>query len=142
MFSGRQDDGQVSADREVASLRARQRPPASSVAIETTAPAIHTDYQEAMRVARESRKMLFIYFYDPQMTAARRAFETLTLPALEIQEKLKRYVYLELPSDARIIADGKQVELLKHAAFSEMLGRRAWPSSIWCTSGPTTTATW
>ncbi len=119
MFSG-YHDGQVPADREQANLSLRQAP---AVAIETTAPAIHTDYEKAMQEARESRKMLFIYFYDPQMTAARRAFETLTLPALEIQEKLKRYVYLELPRDARITAGGKTVALLEHRAFSEMLGR-------------------
>jgi hypothetical protein len=95
----------------------------SVVAVEPTARRIHTDYQKAMAEATESRKMLFIYFHDPKMTAARRAFETRTLPALEIQEKLKRYVQLELPTDAVVSIGGKSVKLLQHPSFSEMLGR-------------------
>jgi hypothetical protein len=123
MTLGPQHDGQVSADRELARLELRRPREVPAVAVEPTASTIHTDYQKAMQEAHESRKMLFVYFYDTNMTAARRAFETLTLPALEIQEKLKRYVYLELPRGARIASGGKQVELLKHAAFAEMLGR-------------------
>jgi hypothetical protein len=90
---------------------------------DVTTRRIHTDYQKAMAEATESRKMLFIYFHDPDMTPARRAFETRTLPVLEIQEKLKRYVHLELPTDAVVSIGGKQVKLLEHPSFSEMLGR-------------------
>lgn len=88
-----------------------------------TAPVVHTDYRKAMNEAVESRKMLFVYFYNPKMTAARTAFETLTLAELEIQEKLKRYVVAKLPTDAKISVDGKQLSLLAHPAFAEMLGR-------------------
>ncbi len=94
-----------------------------SLAVQPTEPAIYTDYHQAMREAAESRKMLFIYFYEPRMTAAHRAFESLTLPTLEIQEKLRRYVYLEMPTDATIKVDGQPVELLSHASFAEMLHR-------------------
>jgi hypothetical protein len=67
--------------------------------------------------------MLFIYFYEPKMTAARSAFETMTLSHLEIQEKLRRYVVVKLATDAEITLDGKPVKLLGHAAFAEMLNR-------------------
>ena len=85
---------------------------------------VHTDYREAMKEAVEDRKMLFIYFHEPQLTAARRAFETETLADLEIQEKLKRYVFVKLPRDAQITVDGQEITLLEHAAFAEMLGRQ------------------
>jgi hypothetical protein len=111
------NDGQAVANLSTAVAP----PPARDV--ESTTRRIHTDYQKAMAEATESRKMLFIYFHDSKMTAARRAFETLTLPGLEIQEKLKRYVYLELPTDAVVSIGGKQVKLLKHPSFAEMLGR-------------------
>ncbi len=108
-------DGQVAAALSPA--------PHPIKAIEPTARRIHTNYEEAMREATESRKMLFIYFHEPRMTAARRAFETRTLPALEIQEKLKRYVYLEVPTTVEITSGGKSSRLLSNPAFAEMLGR-------------------
>lgn len=124
-------DGQATASSEFA---ADKRPAAAAQSDspsqpldetpgEPTAPVVHTDYNKAMQEAVQSRKMMFIYFYDPRMTAARRAFETLTLSQLEIQEKLKRYVVARLPIDARITVDGQPLELLSHAAFTEMLGR-------------------
>ncbi len=97
--------------------------PNGGAAVLSATRRIHTVYSKAMQEATESRKLLFIYFHDPQMTAARRAFETETLPKVEIQEKLNGYVYLELPTDAQVTLDGKQVTLLKHASFAEMLGR-------------------
>ncbi len=96
---------------------------AGDSAILPTARRFHTDYQKAMQEAAESRKMLFIYFHDTRMTAARKAFETETLPKIEIQEKLNGYVYLELPLDAQVKIGGKKVTLIKHASFAEMLGR-------------------
>jgi hypothetical protein len=112
---------QLADDDVVASLSA---PPAAERAPEQpTAPVVHTDYAKAMNEAAESHKMLFIYFYDPQMTPARNAFETLTFSKLEIQEKLKRYVVAKLPTDAEVTVDGKAQKLLAHGAFAEMLGR-------------------
>ncbi len=115
-----------SRDGQIATTSHEQNEPANSNPVKAATldtRRIHTDYQQAMEEASESRKMLFIYFHDSGMTAARRAFETQTLPTLEIQEKLNRYVYLELPVNAEVQMDGQPVTLLKHAAFAEMLGR-------------------
>jgi hypothetical protein len=113
-------DGQAVA---TAATVAPSQTPAAGALVPPTARRIHTDYQKAMQEATESRKMLFIYFHDPRMTAARKAFETETLPKVEIQEKLNGYVYLELPTDATVKIGGQPVTLLKHASFAEMLGR-------------------
>jgi len=112
--------GAASPDGQVAV--ASHNAPAPVKAVEPTARRIHTNYQEAMKEAAESRKMLFIYFHDPSMTAARRAFETRTLTALEIQEKLKGYVYLEMPTTGEITSGGKKSRLISNPAFAEMLG--------------------
>ncbi|MBI3837103.1 MAG: hypothetical protein HY288_04110 [Planctomycetia bacterium] len=103
--------------------------PGESAADEELAPVpaglvVHTDYREAMQEAAEDCKMLFIYFHEPGQNAARVSFETLTLADEEIQEKLKRYVFVKLPRDASITIDGKSVSLLGHPAFGEMLGRQ------------------
>jgi hypothetical protein len=118
-------DGQATPPAELAA----ENPPADAASPldETsrapTALVVHTDYQKAMSEAAQSRKLLFVYFYDPQMTAARRAFETLTLSQFEIQEKLRRYVVVKLPKDAQITIDGQPLVLLEHPAFAEMLSR-------------------
>ena len=85
---------------------------------------IFTDYKTAMKVAAEDRKLLFIYFHDSRPNPAQRAFETHTLADEQIKEKLQRYVVLRLPREAAIVQDDKQVKLLQHAAFAEMLGRQ------------------
>jgi hypothetical protein len=95
-------------------------PPAKD---QPVAQTVHTDYKKAMSEAAQSRKMLFVYFHEPGRTPARRAFEDKTLAELEIKEKLKRYVVVHLPTDARITVDGKSLELLAHPSFAEMLGR-------------------
>ncbi|MEX0978222.1 MAG: hypothetical protein WDZ48_05195, partial [Pirellulales bacterium] len=118
-------DGQTTPPAELATETspAAAIPPLDETARGPTAQVVHTDYQKAMSEAAQSRKLLFVYFYDPQMTAARKAFETLTLSQLEIQEKLRRYVVVKLPKDAPITIDGKPLVLLEHAAFAEMLSR-------------------
>ena len=68
---------------------------------------VRDDYAAAMKEATEDRKMLLIYFYDRTPNSAQRAFEIETLANLEIQEKLKRYVFVKLPRDTRIRTGGK-----------------------------------
>jgi hypothetical protein len=120
-------DGQAPAPKELVNdnqLAALAPPPAIDETLDApTAPVVHTDYAKAMSEAVESRKMLFIYFFDPRVNPARTAFETLTLSHLEIQEKLKRYVVAKLPTDAQVTVDGKPSTLLAHPAFAEMLNR-------------------
>lgn len=83
-----------------------------------------TDYSQAMSQANSERKMLFIYFHDPEVTPARRAFEERVLRQEQIVEQLGHYVTLQLPLDATIKTGGKTITLLEHAAFREMHGRQ------------------
>ncbi len=84
----------------------------------------HTDYSEAMREAKDEKKMLFVFFHDKAQTAARRGFEEGVLRDARIVEKLSRYTVATLPTDAAIVVQGRSTPLLKHAAFAEMLGRQ------------------
>ena len=127
--SDRPQDGQVLAEPE-APVAPPAEPPSHVPDPEPdqiSAPAglvIHTDYQKAMKEAAEDRKMLFIYFHDPNPSAAQKAFEKLTLADPGIQEQLKRYVCVKVSCDQTIAVDGQPVTLLKHAAFAEMLNRQ------------------
>ncbi len=83
----------------------------------------HDDYQQAWDEAKEDSRMLFIYFHDVQLSAARRSFEAETLARPDIKAKLAEFVLVKLPVDAKINAKGRPTTLLKHPAFAEMLGQ-------------------
>jgi hypothetical protein len=117
-------DAAVTAAESAGEPAAPSLHPTAAVPHEPVPQTVHTDYKAAMDEAAEDRKMLFIYFHERRPNAAQRAFETLTLADREINEKLKRFVLLRVPRDASMTHDGKELTLLKHAAFAEMLGRQ------------------
>jgi hypothetical protein len=82
-----------------------------------------TDYRHAVNQAIDEHKMLVIYFEGPAGCSHCRNFETQTLATSEVEDQLSQFVTLKLPTNAEIIADGKPITLLRHAAFAEMLGR-------------------
>ncbi|HVX12376.1 MAG TPA: hypothetical protein VHC22_14430 [Pirellulales bacterium] len=85
-------------------------------------PAIewHTDYGEAMRVAKAQQKMMFIWFYSARKGQFDERFEATTLRNPKVMDRLERYVSVKLPTTATITVDGKPVRLLDHGAFQEM----------------------
>jgi hypothetical protein len=124
--SGLPSDGQSPVHPSLSedSSKEHQTP---SIEQASSAPAesiVHDDYLKAMKEATEDRKMLLIYFHERSKNASGMAFESETLSNVEIQEKLRRFVFVKLPRDARITFQGKSIELLKHPAFAEMLGRQ------------------
>jgi hypothetical protein len=76
-----------------------------------------------MSQAEQQQRLLLIYFYDLQNSAERARFETESLAAAAVREKLARDVCLRLPLEATIPLGGRPVRLLDHPAFAEMLGR-------------------
>ncbi len=86
--------------------------------------AWHTDYREAFRQAKAEGKLLLIYFQEGPENPARKTFENRTLSDAKVRQLLSSYVLAKLPMDATVTVDGQEVTLLKHPAFSEMLGRQ------------------
>jgi hypothetical protein len=82
-----------------------------------------TDYAKARESAEKQNRMLLIFFRDAQADASVKRFETETLGDAKIREKLQDYICVQLPMDAKITIDDKEVLLLEHSTFSEMLGR-------------------
>jgi hypothetical protein len=86
--------------------------------------AWHNNYRLAMQAAFEQQRNMFILFCEPGSSATQQAFEQQALADPRIREKLVRdFVLTKLPTSATITNGGKPVELLKHPAFAEMLGR-------------------
>ena len=83
----------------------------------------HTDYSRAVHVAKERGKMLLVFFHDPGKNGRSDRFEKETLGAPAVRKKLQRCVCARLPLGKKIVVDGKELELLKHKSFREMLGK-------------------
>jgi len=81
----------------------------------------YCDYAKATGVARRQGKMLLIVFSDEEEPSRR--FEAETLADPKVVEKLKNVVRVKLRTEATISVQGKEVALLEHASFAEMLGR-------------------
>ncbi len=82
-----------------------------------------TDYALAMLAAERSNRMMLVYFFDPEDEQTCRRFDRETLNEPTVQAKLHDYICVRLPVSAAIKIQGKDVKLLEHEAFEEMLGR-------------------
>ncbi len=101
-------------------------PVAPAVVVRRPADRIpwHTDYGQAVKEAKDARKMLFVYFQRSGADSASQAFEQRSL-APTIQDKhLEQFVWAKLPTNASIAIGGKQVSLLRHQAFAFMYGQQ------------------
>jgi hypothetical protein len=82
-----------------------------------------SDYAQAREKAERENRMLLIYFRDAKADVIVSRFEKQTLGDAKIREKLQDYICVQLPLDAKITIDDKEVTLLEHSSFAEMLGR-------------------
>jgi hypothetical protein len=87
--------------------------------------AIHwlNDYAEATFAANREGKMLLIYFYDDAADSPCAQFAKDTLDNPQVRRKLRDYVCVRLPLDAKVRADAKEIVVLEHESFREMAGR-------------------
>jgi hypothetical protein len=80
-------------------------------------------YGKAITSADQQNKMLLIYFHDSGSESQCDRFKKETLDDPQVRAKLRDYVCVRVPLDAKITVQGKQLVLLEHDAFREMLGR-------------------
>ena len=109
------------------------------LAEEKAAPAVgiswETGYLHAMDVANRQQKMLLIFFRDPNDPQSQR-FQSETLASAEVRQKLREFVCLSLPLDAKVAMEGKDVVLLEHPTLREMLGRPGLAIADFAHAGP------
>ncbi|MEN6558508.1 MAG: thioredoxin family protein [Thermoguttaceae bacterium] len=86
-------------------------------------PVWRNDYAKATAEAERRGRILLIYFCDDCGQQACSRFKADVLDDAQVRRKLKDYVCVQLPVDAKIRVDGKPVTLLEHPAFQEMLGQ-------------------
>lgn len=82
--------------------------------------AWHTDYGDAMRIARAQQKMMFVWFHGAPNGPFGDRFEATVLKSEKILDLLDRYIAVKLSTTAEIIVDGNPVRLLDHGAFQEL----------------------
>jgi hypothetical protein len=81
------------------------------------------DYDAARQVAEQQEKMLLVHFCDSAKDRHCRRFQAEVLTDPAVRAKLRNYVCVRLPLDAKTEVDGDQVRLLGRSEFKEMLGR-------------------
>jgi hypothetical protein len=81
----------------------------------------HDDYLSACDVARESKKMLLIYFHRSGEAPICRQFEKNTLADEKIKKLLKNYVLLKASLESKVeLPKEGEVVLHRHPSFAEM----------------------
>ncbi|MGH7135512.1 MAG: hypothetical protein ACREHD_07210, partial [Pirellulales bacterium] len=80
----------------------------------------HSDYGEAMRIAKAQQKMMFVWFHGALNGPFGDRFESKVLAGEKMRTLLDRYIAVRLSTAAEITVDGKQIRLLEHAAFQEL----------------------
>lgn len=83
----------------------------------------HSDYAKATSEAETRNRMLFIYFCDQDGNDPCIRFKNETLSDPKVCRKLQDYVCVQIPMEGKIKVQGKDVVLLRHESFAEMLGR-------------------
>lgn len=81
------------------------------------------DYGAAMKQAEMGRRMMLVYFYDPQATDVQRRFEAENLANPQTAARLEKYVLVRLPLDYEVSVGGEVSKLLDHDAFKELKQR-------------------
>lgn len=81
------------------------------------------DYGSAMETAEASGKLTLLWFYDPKPTDENARFENEVLRQPRIATFIEEhFIPVKLPTHAVIRTDNKEIKLLEHGAFAEMLG--------------------
>jgi len=97
-----------------------------SLADEKESPPVNVswenDYFHATETANNQQKMLLAFFSKPDDPASQR-LESESFSNQDVARKLREFVCLRVPTDAKISLDGKEVVLLQHASLSEMRGQ-------------------
>jgi hypothetical protein len=107
----------ILAAAELPELSKIERQPASCV-------AWLSDYALAMDAAEAQRKMTLLWFYDPKAATENARFAKEVLSQDRIEDLIERQcVAVKVPLDAHFVVEGKEVQVLRHAAFAEMRGR-------------------
>jgi len=83
----------------------------------------HTDYGHAMKLAERQGKMLLVFFSCAKNDSQCRRLARETLDAPQVRRKLQDYVCVRVSLKEKIVTGGKEMVLLKHPAYAEMLGK-------------------
>ena len=100
-----------------------------------------TDYLHALDIANRQKKMLVIVFESPGDPLSQR-LQSETLGNADVGQRLKDFVCLRLPLDAKIAQEGKELVLLQDPSLSEMLGRPGVAIADFAPKIRSCTATW
>lgn len=82
----------------------------------------HDDYRAARNEAKKSKRLLLIWFADEKQSASNEKFQAEVLGSDVVRQGLAGMTLAKLSTSEVIEHEGKDLTLLKHHAFAELLG--------------------
>lgn len=99
----------------------------AAVAAPSATPAVEKivwmdDYGTAKAAATEAKRMLLLWFYDPNHTQANTQFEAHLAGDANLMKQLSGVIAAKVPTSTKMEIDGKEQLLISHGAFAELHG--------------------
>jgi len=92
-------------------------------AAEQASPAWLDNYAKGMQEAKQSNRMLLIYFHADELAADEDVLVRKLGSDKELQPLMKQVVAVRIPLSAEATVGGKSVRLIDHPVFSELQGQ-------------------
>ncbi len=78
-----------------------------------------SSYAEAMKQAKDTHRMLFVYFHVDGADLEQDAF-CRRLADPKLSEYLEKHVLVRVPLSTKARVDGQEIQLVRHGAFAEL----------------------
>jgi hypothetical protein len=80
----------------------------------------HADYGNAMRAAKDSQRMMLVYFRADHIEDGQDSLAATMGTDAKLRTLLESYVLVRLPFSTRVQMDGEELPLIEHVAFTEL----------------------
>lgn len=81
------------------------------------------DYSQAMKEAKQSKRMLLVYFYKDGTDIEKDPMCAKLAGNAELQPLAAKHVLVRVPLSKRSTVNGQEIQLVKHPSFSELQGQ-------------------
>ncbi len=96
---------------------------ASPAAVANTPPVWFENYAEAMKVAKQDRRMLLVYFHRDALPKDKDTlYQKLTTDA-KLRPHVKKHILVRIATSQRAMVGGSEIQLMQHSAFAELQGQ-------------------
>ena len=81
------------------------------------------DYPQAMKEAKQSQRMLLVYFHEDGVDIAQDKFCMKLTEDEQLRPRVEKHVLVRVAMSQRYRVQGKDIQLIRHPAFAELQGQ-------------------